>query len=1152
MRLFTNNGIKFIFMLAIMLYFFLQSNAQSFRTVNFTGNASDFTANERISAANNTDYYITFDANNLYIAAFRTSGTFGATDNLTIYLDTDPNPTPTAGTGTTAGQSYNGVTGTLPFSANYNAHVEQSYQEARSFASFWASTIAGITYFTNTTAREVKIPLANIGNPHAIYMTLWMGFAGGFFSNAPGANISTNNNPTITGYFGGIGLSSANCIPKNITNTPITDVISNATPVAGATYGKVIVNTGTITATNNFAIAAGGSIQVTGSATFDISNQTITLGGSIGTGRGTTINTTGTANLISNTTSNVIFHGEGNIIGNALTFNGNMTINQGFTPLASGNFTIGNGAVLQISNQGFVNTNPPTYHANSTLRYNTGTVYESFTEWTTNASTGAGIAGNVEIENGTTLSFVSNNPALFRYMRGNLIIKAGGTLQLSTTSGGDLKIEGNWINQNTSAGFIPNNRAVFFVGTNAQTITTNNTSGETFAYILINKNTGSVQLMSNIISNVSNVGDILELQNTVGLDINGKTFTIAGNAAGNIKLSGAGTTKTITSSTTGGLVIVTTNKTISNSAAGEILSFDANTILRLNGGNISLNGAAANIGITIHGTFDTSLNTNQIVQTGANTKTFSLASSATMLAQSQINDSFGTGISTNFANNNNFTFVRSIANAISTGTLMPTQIANLTVNHTGTNPTVSLTNPNLTITGTLNLSNGIFDISGKTLTFHSNNTPISKNLATITTNASTNIAFGAIGNTNGNSFIIPNNTFTVAPILSNFSIIRNNDISLGNQGMTVNGILTIGGGSTNGDLNLNGNDIVLIGTLSEDRANNALVKDATATTEANIGGKIVCTGLVVGNSPTNFKGLGLELSASSAYTININRYHYSPEGRGARRLYDVNLTAGTFASTTTTIYYATQELTGLPNGVDITAGSVYMNHYKGSSWINDLTAQSNAADNVTATNNSGYSLLALSPLLIPLPVQLVYFKAQKQTENQVLLTWQTSSEINHWGFEVEKSVDGKNFTRIGNPINPNKQNIQNSQSLKNYSFLDTQFSQTSYYRLKQIDIDKKVSYSTWIVVNGQKNTNYFTIFPNPFSNTIAIQTDLDKNTVVNFYLTDIAGKEFYQTNACVAMIEKDLQKILDTLPNGTYFLRIVEGNNIMVQKIIRY
>jgi uncharacterized protein (DUF2141 family) len=88
--------------------------------------------------------------------------------------------------------------------------------------------------------------------------------------------------------------------------------------------------------------------------------------------------------------------------------------------------------------------------------------------------------------------------------------------------------------------------------------------------------------------------------------------------------------------------------------------------------------------------------------------------------------------------------------------------------------------------------------------------------------------------------------------------------------------------------------------------------------------------------------------------------------------------------------------------------------------------------------------------------------------------------------------------------------------------------------------------------NGQKNTNYFTIYPNPFSNTIAIQTDLDKNTVVNFYLTDIAGKEFYQTNACVAMIEKDLQKILDTLPNGTYFLRIVEGNNIMVQKIIRY
>ena len=151
----------------IPLFLFLCSTgslfAQSNHSVVFTGSSADFSAAENITAAGSTvDYYLTFDANNFYIGAFRTSGTFESSDNLAVYLDTDPNSTPTDGSGTTAGQSYNGVTGVLPFSANFNVHAEQGSQEARSSTSTWASLITGVTYHTGSTWREVKIPFSSI------------------------------------------------------------------------------------------------------------------------------------------------------------------------------------------------------------------------------------------------------------------------------------------------------------------------------------------------------------------------------------------------------------------------------------------------------------------------------------------------------------------------------------------------------------------------------------------------------------------------------------------------------------------------------------------------------------------------------------------------------------------------------------------------------------------------------------------------------------------------------------------------------------------------------------------------------------------------------------------------------------------------------
>lgn len=181
-------------------------NAQSNHTVTFSGAQSDSTSRfnsiEKYNALGGSiTYSVTFDQTNLYLAAFRNTGSFGASsDAFTVYIDTDPNSTPTSGSGTTAGYSYQGVTGTLPFAADYSLHLEQSYYELRPYSSgAWSgsATTSGLTNSTSTTVREIAIPWSSLGSPKAINITMWMNFSTGIYSNAPGSNVTSSANPTI-------------------------------------------------------------------------------------------------------------------------------------------------------------------------------------------------------------------------------------------------------------------------------------------------------------------------------------------------------------------------------------------------------------------------------------------------------------------------------------------------------------------------------------------------------------------------------------------------------------------------------------------------------------------------------------------------------------------------------------------------------------------------------------------------------------------------------------------------------------------------------------------------------------------------------------------------------------------------------------------
>ncbi|MDP4115526.1 MAG: YCF48-related protein, partial [Bacteroidota bacterium] len=125
---------------------------------------------------------------------------------------------------------------------------------------------------------------------------------------------------------------------------------------------------------------------------------------------------------------------------------------------------------------------------------------------------------------------------------------------------------------------------------------------------------------------------------------------------------------------------------------------------------------------------------------------------------------------------------------------------------------------------------------------------------------------------------------------------------------------------------------------------------------------------------------------------------------------------------------------------------------------------------------------------IGLPVELTAFTAASNKDN-VVLNWNTKTEVNNRGFEVErKSVDG-HFTTIGF-VNGNGTSTEQH----NYSFTDSKLAQGKYsYRLKQLDFNGNYEYSSVVeteVVTAPMQFSLLQNYPNPFNPSTVISFNL--------------------------------------------------------------
>lgn len=198
------------------------------------------------------------------------------------------------------------------------------------------------------------------------------------------------------------------------------------------------------------------------------------------------------------------------------------------------------------------------------------------------------------------------------------------------------------------------------------------------------------------------------------------------------------------------------------------------------------------------------------------------------------------------------------------------------------------------------------------------------------------------------------------------------------------------------------------------------------------------------------------------------------------------------------------------------------------------TSQAGLA-NATCTYVNEYTLIVNS--CGALPVTLTSFTG-RYSNGVSILDWQTSQELNSDHFELFKSADGQDFSLVTKIKAAGFSSV-----IKNYSYQDNSpnSGNTVYYRLKQIDIDGKYTFSSIVKLSLGLNTSVV-VYPNPFNNDFTVSFSATKTAPATLKLMNSTGQLVFLKTITVNKGNNSI--LINNLPSikpGIYYMSV--GND---------
>ncbi len=151
---------------------------------------------------------------------------------------------------------------------------------------------------------------------------------------------------------------------------------------------------------------------------------------------------------------------------------------------------------------------------------------------------------------------------------------------------------------------------------------------------------------------------------------------------------------------------------------------------------------------------------------------------------------------------------------------------------------------------------------------------------------------------------------------------------------------------------------------------------------------------------------------------------------------------------------------------------------------------------------------------------------------KVNLSWETVTEINNSYFSIEKSSNGTNFQSIGT-IN----GAGTSNSPKQYTFTDDKPNYINQYRLKQVDLDGRSTYSKILFVKVQQ-ASPVSITGNPVKKQLQVHISLETNKATSLNIFDFMGRKIKAYSPISGFQNLDVS----ALPSGKYLLQLLTSD----------
>ena len=211
-------------------------------------------------------------------------------------------------------------------------------------------------------------------------------------------------------------------------------------------------------------------------------------------------------------------------------------------------------------------------------------------------------------------------------------------------------------------------------------------------------------------------------------------------------------------------------------------------------------------------------------------------------------------------------------------------------------------------------------------------------------------------------------------------------------------------------------------------------------------------------------------------------------------------------------------------------------------------------------NSGGLTAITFAGIITgnqPLPVELTSFTALVQNKS-VNLKWLTATEVNNYGFEIERSqtskVKSKTWEKVGFV-----QGHGNSNSPKSYTFTDNLALAHNLnldrlqYRLKQIDFDGSYKYSDIIELQIDPPSEFVLQqnYPNPFNPSTIIKYEIPKSTFVILSIFDLLGREI---TTLINQVQNagyhEITFNAKNLSSGIYIYQIQAGEFSQIRKML--